>query len=76
MTWRPWITPLPVFVLPLLLGASVSAAQEHDMKEIIDFRTPDPEIWSIVNDGVMGGRSSSTSAFPSYSDRSCRRMRP
>ncbi len=36
-------------------GVSIAAA-----KELIDFRTPDATRWAIVNDGVMGGRSSST----------------
>ncbi len=36
-------------------GVSIAAA-----KDLIDFRTPDAIRWAIVNDGVMGGRSSST----------------
>ena len=30
------------------------------MKKLIDFNTNDPAEWFVVNDGVMGGRSSST----------------
>lgn len=33
------------------------------MKAIIDFRNPDSGYWTIVNDGVMGGRSTSSLGF-------------
>ena len=41
------------------LTPSLSQAQEQDMKVIVNFTEQDEARWSIVNDGVMGGRSSS-----------------
>jgi hypothetical protein len=35
-------------------------AQEETMHFVVDFTEDDPVRWSIVNDGVMGGRSSSS----------------
>ncbi|MFG1691587.1 CIA30 family protein [Gemmatimonadota bacterium] len=37
----------------------VALAQEHDMKVVVDFTEPDGAQWTIVNDGVMGGLSTS-----------------
>lgn len=37
----------------------VALAQEHDMKVVVDFNEPDGARWTIVNDGVMGGLSTS-----------------
>ena len=34
-------------------------AQEPEMKTVVDFAKPETARWTIVNDGVMGGRSSS-----------------
>ncbi|MFC1660699.1 CIA30 family protein [Gemmatimonadota bacterium] len=34
-------------------------AQEQEMKTVVDFSDPHPVQWTIVNDGVMGGLSSS-----------------
>jgi monofunctional biosynthetic peptidoglycan transglycosylase len=47
--------------LPLLVGLlpSVVLGQEPEMKTIVDFEDPDAVRWRIVNDGVMGGVSSS-----------------
>jgi hypothetical protein len=36
-----------------------SAAQELSTRTIVDFSKPETARWTIVNDGVMGGRSSS-----------------
>jgi monofunctional biosynthetic peptidoglycan transglycosylase len=45
----------------VVVGGSVPAsAQEHTMNKLIDFQTPEQADWTIVNDGVMGGRSSSS----------------
>ena len=35
------------------------AAQEQEMRVVVDFTERDAVPWSIVNDGVMGGRSTS-----------------
>jgi hypothetical protein len=46
----------------LLLAALIPSslpAQEQTMKVIVDFSEPGSIPWSIVNDGVMGGRSTS-----------------
>ena len=49
--------------LALLLFAGLlpqqAPAQERNMRTIIDFAEPESARWTIVNDGVMGGRSSS-----------------
>jgi monofunctional biosynthetic peptidoglycan transglycosylase len=52
---------LPTTGIFLLVSANVSAgtAQEQDMKTIIDFANPEEVRWTIVNDGVMGGLSTS-----------------
>jgi monofunctional biosynthetic peptidoglycan transglycosylase len=45
-------------------GVSGAMAQEMQMTQIIDFSDPDPSVrWYVVNDGVMGGRSSSDIAL-------------
>ena len=60
-----------VFAFSLLFSPFSTSAQDGTMsdamaapafstRELIDFRTPDAVRWAIVNDGVMGGRSSST----------------
>jgi monofunctional biosynthetic peptidoglycan transglycosylase len=37
-----------------------ASAQEREMTHLIDFSNPDPTVrWYVVNDGVMGGRSTS-----------------
>jgi hypothetical protein len=41
-----------------LIPSSLSA-QEQQMKVVVDFAKPGSISWSIVNDGVMGGRSTS-----------------
>jgi monofunctional biosynthetic peptidoglycan transglycosylase len=47
-------------VLPLLLLlASPLAAQDSDVVKIVHFGTDSADDWFVVNDGVMGGRSSS-----------------
>ena len=44
-----WVSLIPLAAL----------AQEQEMKNIVDFTQPDEVRWNIVNDGVMGGLSSS-----------------
>ncbi|MCJ7628443.1 MAG: CIA30 family protein [Longimicrobiales bacterium] len=44
-----WVSLFPLAAL----------AQEQEMKSIVDFTQPDAVRWNIVNDGVMGGLSSS-----------------
>jgi hypothetical protein len=45
----------------LIIGMMPAAlvAQEMNMRVIVDFEDPGSVPWTIVNDGVMGGRSSS-----------------
>ncbi len=47
--------------VPILIGIVPASflGQEQEMKTIVDFKDPDAVRWSIVNDGVMGGLSSS-----------------
>lgn len=49
--------------LAMLLFAGLvplqSAAQEPETRTVVDFAKPQEARWNIVNDGVMGGRSSS-----------------
>ena len=49
--------------LAMLLFAGLfplqSGAQEPEMKTVVDFANPEAARWTIVNDGVMGGRSTS-----------------
>ena len=49
--------------LAMLLFAGLfplqSTAQEPKMRTVVDFGKPEAARWTIVNDGVMGGRSSS-----------------
>jgi monofunctional biosynthetic peptidoglycan transglycosylase len=42
-----------------ILVPTTGAGQETDMTGIVDFSDPGGASWTIVNDGVMGGRSSS-----------------
>ena len=51
---RSSVIGLLVNLIPL-----AALAQEQEMKNIVDFTQPDDVRWSIVNDGVMGGVSSS-----------------
>ena len=46
-------------LLTTVLIPSSLSAQERAMKVIVDFTEPGSIHWSIVNDGVMGGRSTS-----------------
>ena len=51
-------------MLSLLLAVSVSVSQMvepdfDDLRELVNFHSPQPElVWTVVNDNVMGGRSS------------------
>jgi monofunctional biosynthetic peptidoglycan transglycosylase len=47
-----------LLLLAALIPSSLSA-QEQSMKLIVDFAQPGSTPWSIVNDDVMGGRSTS-----------------
>ena len=51
---RPSVIGLLANLIPL-----IALAQEHEMKVIVDFTEPDGVQWIIVNDGVMGGFSTS-----------------
>ena len=51
---RPSVIGLLANLIPL-----VALAHEHEMKVIVDFSEPDGVQWIIVNDGVMGGLSTS-----------------
>jgi monofunctional biosynthetic peptidoglycan transglycosylase len=44
----------------VLVVPTLTFAQEGQSVNVIDFRSPDPGSWRIVNDGVMGGRSESS----------------
>jgi hypothetical protein len=49
-----------ITALAVLLSASPTLAQESGFEKLIDFESGDDRPWFVVNDGVMGGRSSST----------------
>jgi monofunctional biosynthetic peptidoglycan transglycosylase len=51
------LTGLTAFALA---SSSPAFAQEQSMKKLIDFEMPEQSNWTIVNDRVMGGRSSSS----------------
>jgi monofunctional biosynthetic peptidoglycan transglycosylase len=51
---RALVVSFLVTLLPL-----AAFAQESEMKTVVDFTRPDEVRWNIVNDGVMGGLSSS-----------------
>jgi monofunctional biosynthetic peptidoglycan transglycosylase len=53
------IRPSSVLLLGVGLMPAVGSGQETDMKTIVDFKDSDAVRWTIVNDGVMGGVSSS-----------------
>ena len=46
--------------LPLLLSLWFMPAQQPDSMVLVDFARPDASAWTVVNDGVMGGVSSSS----------------
>ena len=48
-----------VIGLGIILIPFAALAQEHEMKVVVDFTEPESVRWTIVNDGVMGGLSSS-----------------
>ncbi|MGB1840575.1 MAG: CIA30 family protein [Longimicrobiales bacterium] len=54
-------TRLGVATLTLMLSCmSLAAQEESGMVKLVDFDEVSPEPWFVVNDGVMGGRSTST----------------
>lgn len=46
--------------LLVVVAMSPLQGQERSMDTLIDFDSGSPSMWYVVNDGVMGGRSSST----------------
>jgi NADH dehydrogenase [ubiquinone] 1 alpha subcomplex assembly factor 1 len=55
----PWPRAARLATLVAAL-ATAAAGQEPDPVSLVDFRAGLPDDWAIVNDGVMGGVSSST----------------
>ena len=49
-----------ITALAVLLSVSPLLAQETGLETLIDFESEADRSWFVVNDGVMGGRSSST----------------
>lgn len=74
MTFRTIVAAISGFFVFSAVASTSGSAQEPTMRVLVDFGTPRMGNWTIVNDGVMGGRSASnleltesgTAAFSGY----------